>query len=456
MDIVDFDLTPIHGRSCLVTFMKSVDDVQRPLPPSFQVAVQRELSSGLASGQMLSNFKRQAVSTRAWMHEQLQSLAEQGFRIVAYGAAAKGMVLLHYLRQLEPRSYDFDFIADDAPLKQGTYCPGTSIPVLPAANLSQVPPSQPLAIVIMPWNFLDEITLRIQKLLLLPREAPVVLVVPFPRQRLLQLHATIPPTDILPHSHATPQSHVQTALVGLLAVFTDDDAIFCRHFIQHHSSMFDFAVVVDRSTSSLVQTIFLNVAPSSWKLVNSSDFTLASLHPNITFEGPTWLINLRGHQFLVHPNIRSIVHEIAGHSLHFPVIRISEDSDSSVSGVCSDPLCHRTLAFTHSAGHSHIPIVRASFSDSWLISAQLSTAPDVNTNTASISSSSAEGFIADLQAPGVDEINNPQVLDLTSVFIDSAILKQAQAAWFQVFNRILRVGCRGCRQLNTSRREIRS
>jgi hypothetical protein len=32
-------------------------------------------------------------------------LASQGFRVVAYGAAAKGMVLLHFLRQLQPRNY---------------------------------------------------------------------------------------------------------------------------------------------------------------------------------------------------------------------------------------------------------------------------------------------------------------------------------------------------------------
>jgi len=173
---------------------------QRAMPPTLQSALQQEQSAGLFSRQLLVDFKRQALRMRAWMHEQLQSLGAQGFRIVAYGAAAKGMVLLHYLQQLQPRSYDFDFIADDAALKQGTYCPGTSIPVLPASHLSHTPTSQPLAIVIMPWNFLEEITRRIRNILHSPR-APVILVVPFPQQRLLQLYSSLPPTDISSTTH---------------------------------------------------------------------------------------------------------------------------------------------------------------------------------------------------------------------------------------------------------------
>jgi len=179
---------------------------QRAVPPTLQAALQQEQSRGLFSGQLLVDFKLQALRTRAWMHEQLQSLGAQGFRIVAYGAAAKGMVLLHFLRQLQPRSYDFDFIADDAALKQGTYCPGTSIPVLPASHLSHTPPSQPLAIVIMPWNFLEEITERIRNILHSPR-APVILVVPFPQQRLLQLYSSLPPTDISSTTHTPLLSH---------------------------------------------------------------------------------------------------------------------------------------------------------------------------------------------------------------------------------------------------------
>jgi hypothetical protein len=380
--------------------------------------------------------------TQGWMHEQLQSLASQGFRIVAYGAAAKGMVLLHFLRQLQPRAYDFDFIVDDAPLKQGTYCPGTSIPVLPAANLSQTAPNQPLAIVILPWNFLEEITLRIQKLLILPRQAPVILLVPFPRQRLLQLHATIPPTDILPQARAQYyERHVQTALV---AHFTDDDAPFCRQFIQHHAPMFDFAVVIDRSTSSLVQTTFQAVAPSSWKLKNDAGTTLDALYPSIAFEGSLWSISLRGSQLLVHPNIHAFIHEFAGHSLYFPVIRISDSSVDSHSSLCSDPLCHRIFALNRSAGKSLIPIVRTSATE------RLLPGREATKESTSADASASEGFIADLKAFQSDD-DRSNTYDLRSIFIDSKVVKQAQVAWYQVFNRILRVGCHGCGDSNSSR-----
>jgi hypothetical protein len=86
LDIVNFEITPIHGKSCLVTFMKATKGQPRGLPVSLQVAMDQEVSAGLKDGRLMANFKREAVGTRTWMHDQLQSLAGQGFKIVAYVA----------------------------------------------------------------------------------------------------------------------------------------------------------------------------------------------------------------------------------------------------------------------------------------------------------------------------------------------------------------------------------
>ena len=83
--------------------------------------------------------------------------------IIAYGAAAKGMVLLHSLiGNSQTRRGNFSYILDDAPLKQNTYCPGTSIPVRPTSELSKHNLTKPLTIVVFAWNFWEEISKKIR------------------------------------------------------------------------------------------------------------------------------------------------------------------------------------------------------------------------------------------------------------------------------------------------------
>lgn len=361
------------------------------------------------------------------------------------------MVLLHFLRQLE-REYDFAFIVDDAPLKQGTYCPGTSIPVLPAANISQVPPEQPLAIVIMPWNFLEEISFRIQNLVRFPRVAPVVLVVPFPRHKMLLLHPSGPPTEVLPPAQPNSllQSHVRSSRVqlALVAEITDADGEYLRSFIQHHAPIFDLAIVVDHSTSAFVQSTFEAAAPSCWRLTRDPNAVASSLFHKSQFNHTIWAIKLRGHQFLVHPDVLAFVGDFAGFSLHFPVVKISERATGSYSSSCLSLLCNRTVALG-AAVYSRIPIIRT---------AQLSFAAsdldavvqgfDKTPGQDAAAASASEGFVADLKVSSAEEDAGVQSLfDLGSVGSGSEVLQQARAAWFQVHNQVLRLGCRGCRNL---------
>jgi hypothetical protein len=455
LEIVNFETTPIHGKSCLVTFMKAAGDRRRALPAAFQIALDAELSRGLTDGRLLANFKREALGTRAWMHELLQSLAGQGFKIVAYGAAAKGMVLLHFLRQLQ-RSYDFDFIVDDAPLKQGTYCPGTTIPVLPAANISWVPPDQPLAIVVMPWNFLEEITLRIQNLVQFPRKAPVLLVVPFPHHKLLQLEASGPPTEVLPPTPPTLpfklRLHDNRIHVGLLAQIDGGDEEIFRSFIEHHSPMFDFAVVVDRSASVLVQTIFEAVAPSSWKMTKDPNADAFSLFEKGFHHQTTRIITLRAHHFLVHPDFRTFIRNFTGHSMYFPVVRMSDKGSGSSSGACLNPLCRRTFAAS-AADRSRVALVQTSqlFVSGVSLSDFLQSFANGIAEQEAAAASASEGFIADLKVSAAED-DAAHHIDLSSVGIESDVLQQAHSAWFQVHNQALRLGCRGCRDLKANGR----
>jgi hypothetical protein len=81
----------------------------------------------------------------------LRGFAATGKSLAAYGAPAKGNTLLNYCRidtGLIP------YTVDRNPLKVGTFTPGMHLPVLPVETLLD---RQPDYVLILPWNFADEI-----------------------------------------------------------------------------------------------------------------------------------------------------------------------------------------------------------------------------------------------------------------------------------------------------------
>jgi SAM-dependent methyltransferase len=98
LTIVDIELVPIHGKSCLVTMRKG-----RSLSvgsKALAALLDKEVALGMTGDAFYDRYRRRALSLRRWMHSQLNDLHGRGYTLIAYGAAAKGMVLLHFLRQV--------------------------------------------------------------------------------------------------------------------------------------------------------------------------------------------------------------------------------------------------------------------------------------------------------------------------------------------------------------------
>ena len=74
-----------------------------------------------------------------------------GKTIVGYGAPGKGNTLLNYCGI---RTDFIDFTVDRNPYKQGRFLPGTHIPIHAPERIDEVKPDY---ILILPWNFKDEI-----------------------------------------------------------------------------------------------------------------------------------------------------------------------------------------------------------------------------------------------------------------------------------------------------------
>jgi ADP-heptose:LPS heptosyltransferase/lipopolysaccharide biosynthesis glycosyltransferase len=83
--------------------------------------------------------------------EKLNSLKSSGHTIAAFGAAAKGNILLN---AIGADSNLISYIVDDTPEKIGKFAPGTGIPIVSREELKNNPPDY---LLILPWNFKDEI-----------------------------------------------------------------------------------------------------------------------------------------------------------------------------------------------------------------------------------------------------------------------------------------------------------
>lgn len=114
---------------------------------------------------------RAAEATKQALRRAMSHLAVEGYTLCGYGAAAKGMTLLNYA------GGSLSFIADDAPAKHGLLTPGLNIPIVAPGALAA---PERLAVLLLAWNFADEIMAKVRAL----REGKeTVFVVPFPEVR---------------------------------------------------------------------------------------------------------------------------------------------------------------------------------------------------------------------------------------------------------------------------------
>jgi len=79
----------------------------------------------------------------------------KGYVLGGYGAAAKGNTLLNFSK------IKLDFIIDDNELKQGTFSPGMSIPVVPISYLDRYGADDKVLFIPLAWNYFDDIKKKI-------------------------------------------------------------------------------------------------------------------------------------------------------------------------------------------------------------------------------------------------------------------------------------------------------
>ncbi|WP_200832552.1 NAD-dependent epimerase/dehydratase family protein [Candidatus Halocynthiibacter alkanivorans] len=137
---------PIHGGSLRLYFGKT--DAPSDAV-NYLLAEEKQL--GLDRFEYYQSFGARVRDFRNKARALIGTLKAEGKTIAAYGAAAKGTIMLNFLN-LNART--IEYAVDKNVHKQGKYMPGVRVPIDDPARLQT---DRPDYVMILPWNFRDEI-----------------------------------------------------------------------------------------------------------------------------------------------------------------------------------------------------------------------------------------------------------------------------------------------------------
>jgi hypothetical protein len=148
LNLVDVIKTPIHGNS----YVFVLSNHNRPYYINNLIAMEAKLTD-------LQTYKNWENIVHANINDLKYAINEyitQGYKIIGYGAAAKGNTLLNF------GNIKLDFVIDDNPLKQGKFTPGTNCAIVSIDILNNFNSNDKILFVPLAWNFFKEIKNRIQ------------------------------------------------------------------------------------------------------------------------------------------------------------------------------------------------------------------------------------------------------------------------------------------------------
>ncbi|RBQ21761.1 SAM-dependent methyltransferase [Spongiactinospora rosea] len=151
--LVDVELLPTHGGSIRL-WAAPAEHAGEPSQAVLDV-LGREKAAGLTELSGYAEFAARVGKVRRDLLRFLIDAADQGKKVVGYGAPGKGNTLLNHCGirpDLLPYTVDMN------PYKHGKYTPGARIPILPPERIAE---DRPDYVLILPWNLREELTAQL-------------------------------------------------------------------------------------------------------------------------------------------------------------------------------------------------------------------------------------------------------------------------------------------------------
>lgn len=139
--VKDMKKNDIHGTSYFFTMKKGKSDLY----------IAKET---FYTEEFFNKYREKIETIKTWVLRAIDEYVKKGVKIIAYGAAAKGMTMLNYFN-----IKNVEYIIDDATMKHYKYTPGTNIQVLP---VNVIKDEKNICIIVLAWNFFEEIVKNIK------------------------------------------------------------------------------------------------------------------------------------------------------------------------------------------------------------------------------------------------------------------------------------------------------
>jgi SAM-dependent methyltransferase len=146
LDLVRVEHHPIHGGSLRVYF-------ERDGSPESSVAtyLESEHAIGMLGATYYEDFAVRVQRIREDLIALIDLIVSEGARVAAYGAAAKGAIMLNFC---DIGVDQLNYVVDRNTHKHGLEMPGIPLRIEPVERLASDPPDY---LLILAWNFRDEI-----------------------------------------------------------------------------------------------------------------------------------------------------------------------------------------------------------------------------------------------------------------------------------------------------------
>jgi hypothetical protein len=145
--VTDVSRLPIHGGSLRIYLERA----GRKGSDAVGLLLGDESAKGMGTARFYEDFAARVTRLMDDLVRELRRRKAAGERLAAYGASAKGSTLMN---AAGIGAELLEFVADRSTVKQGRYTPGNHLPIVqPAALMDQ----RPDAVLLLTWNFADEI-----------------------------------------------------------------------------------------------------------------------------------------------------------------------------------------------------------------------------------------------------------------------------------------------------------